>query len=220
MTHSVQIEHKTIEAIASKLEQDGYTVVIEPSSQELPFDLGHYRPDLVATRGHQGGIILEVKSSSSRLSVDRFQELADTIATHDGWRFLLVTSDDISGNGLISSHDPLPDWESFQSKIQEIEKLIQARMSEPALLYSWSTLEAILRKRAIAQNLPVERFPFLQLLNHMYSSGEISMDEFDHIKARLEKRDRIAHGLMAVVKAEELEELLAIIRSLMEQWGG
>ncbi|NJL83283.1 MAG: hypothetical protein HC890_10630 [Chloroflexaceae bacterium] len=49
--------------MARELSQNGYEVTIEPSSQDLPFALGNYQPDLIAFKGTQGGIILKVKTS-------------------------------------------------------------------------------------------------------------------------------------------------------------
>ena len=120
--------------------QNGYEVIVEPSSHQLPFNLGHYQPALIGLR------------------------------------------------------------------------------IEPALLYLWSTVEAILRKRAIAQNLPIARFPQDTLLNHMYSRGELSIDEFDEMKAMPQKRNAIAHGLVTFLETDEIEEVLTVTRSLVTQW--
>lgn len=218
MSESIKTLHdQKVESASKELSNIGYSVMIEPESTGLPFDLGNYRPDLIAFKDN-GGIILEVNANRSRLSVDRFQEIAETIATHDGWRFVLVTPDDVAEKLLPEGKDDLPSWGDLQAKIENIENLIQQAMVEPALLYLWSAIEALLRKRAISQNIPIERFPAIKLLNHMYSSGEISMQEFDLVKSIFEKRNRVAHGLVTSLTSNELIDPLAMTRSLIEKW--
>ncbi len=218
MTNSVKSLHsQKLESTAQELLAQGYEVIIAPSSDQLPFDLGNYQPDLVAFKG-KGGLILEVKGSLERLSIDRFQELAERISEYDGWRFLLVTLNDAIESLVPKEPGDLPSWKTLQAKTKDVETLIQAMMVEPALLYLWSTIEALLRKRAIAQSIPIDRFPPVTLLNHMYSSGELSVDEFDVIRSILEKRNRVAHGLVTSLLASELEGPLVIARSLLEKW--
>ncbi|MDV3348106.1 hypothetical protein QGP82_05355 [Leptothoe sp. LEGE 181152] len=212
--------NQKVEATAKELQEKGYDVIVEPSSDSIPFALGGYTPDLVAFRGNNG-IILEVKESSARFSVDRFQELAERIAAHEGWRFLLVTLDDVTDSLFPNGDDGLPSWTTLQTKLASVETLIQNEMLEPALLYLWSCIEGLLRKQAMVQKLPIDRLPPVKLVNHMYSSGEISMDEFDVIRAALEKRNRVAHGLVTSLSTDdELEGLLTTTRLLIEKWQG
>lgn len=210
------IYEQKLNDIAQELSQQGYTVHFGPSSQQLPFQLGNYLPDLVASKG-DGGIILQLKTTKG-FSVDRLQEIAETIAEHKGWRFMLVTVDDISKDLLPEAHDDLPSWVELQTKVERVSSLIQPALFEPALLYLWSIIEAMLRKRAIAQCIPIERLSIIPLLKHMYSSGEISMDEFDVFNAVIKKRNRVAHGLVTSLETPELEHSLAIVRTLIKKW--
>lgn len=210
------LHDQKVESLANELLQKGYKVTVEPLVTDLPFTLGNYRPDLIASKD-KGGIILEVKTNQ-RFSVDRFQELAQRIAEHEHWRFLLVTLDDVTKNLLPESDDDLPSWNELSAKTESISALIQQLMLEPAVLYLWGTIEAMLRKRAIVQKIPIDRFQAVKLLNHMYSSGEVSMNEFDSFKSILEKRNRVAHGLVTSLGAKELEDCLSMARSLIEQW--
>lgn len=218
MNESVKSPYdQKVESIANELSEQEYEVILEPSLDKLPFDLGSYKPDLVALKD-KGGIILEVKSRHTKFSVDRFQELAERIAAHEGWRFLVVTLDDITETLLPKEPSDLPSVALLQEKTRQVETLIQSGMVEPALLYLWSTIEGLLRKRAIAQEIPIYRFPLIRLLDHMYSSGEISIDEFDLLRSTLEKRDGVAHGLVTSLTVSELEKLLTTTRYLIEKW--
>lgn len=210
------LHDQKVESLANELLQKGYKVTVEPLVTDLPFRLGNYRPDLIASKNN-GGIILEVKTNQ-RFSVERFQELAERIAEHDHWRFLLVTLDDVTKNLLPEADEELPSWRELQTKMESISSLIQQLMLEPAVLYLWGTAEAMLRKRAIVQKIPIERLHAATLLNHMYSCGEVSMTEFDLLKSILDKRNRVAHGRVTSLNAKELEDGLLVTRSLIEQW--
>jgi hypothetical protein len=70
--------------IASKLESKGYRVLIEPRSQQLPFDLDGYEPDLIAfDEREEGGLIVEIKPKIKELSISRFLILYHLIKDGD-----------------------------------------------------------------------------------------------------------------------------------------
>ena len=163
-------------------------------------------------------IILEVKTTSNRLSVDRFQAIAEQIATHNGWRFLLITLDDTSESILPSGEKDLPSWEELKTRLSNLDTLIQASLFEPSILFSSSILEAVLRKRAINQNLPIWRLPEKNLLNYIFSSGEISMSDFDIFKSCLDLRNKVAHGLATSIDPNLLSSAIASIKKLVAQW--
>jgi len=206
-----------IQSTVQELIDNGYKVSIEPSSSDLPFELGGYHPDLIATKGDEG-IILEVKTTSNGLSVDRFQAIAEQIATHNGWRFLLITLDDTSESILASGEKDLPSWEELKTRLSNLDTLMKASLFEPSILFSSSILEAVLRKRAINQNLPIWRLPEKNLLNYFFSSGEISMSDFDIFKSCLDLRNKVAHGLATSIDPNLLSSVIASIKKLVVQW--
>ena len=104
------LHEQKIQGTAQQLQERGYRVFTEPSKSDLPFDLGNYVPDLVATKDEQG-IIFEVKTSFKRLSVDRLQNLAAQIASHKGWRFVLITLDDETEDVLPLEAKDFPCWQ-------------------------------------------------------------------------------------------------------------
>jgi hypothetical protein len=206
-----------IQSTAQELIDSGYKVSIEPSSSDLPFDLGSYRPNLIATKDNEG-LILEIKTTSNRLSIDRFQSIAEQISTHNGWRFLLITLDDTSESILPSSEQDLPSWEELKTRLSSLETLIQNSFFEPSLLFLSSILEATLRKRAIDRNIPIWRLPEKNLLNHLFSSGEISMSDFDIFKKCLELRNKVAHGLATSIDPNLLSSANVSVENLVTTW--
>lgn len=207
-------ELQKIQSVANELTQQGYQVIIEPSKESLPFDLGNYKPDLIAQKGNQG-VILAIKARK-RYSIDRLQQVAENIATHAGWQFLLITPEDVTED--IAVKKDFPTWQELQTRLEKVAQLIEQNLLEPALVYLWGAIEVMLRKRAIQQNLPIDRFPINHLLNHSYSSGEISMHTFDIFKANLEKRNKVAHGLVTDLHEYELKEVFVIAKDLLKKW--
>ena len=208
---------KKIQSTAQELINSGYKVSIEPSSSDLPFDLGSYRPNLIATRDNEG-LIFEVKTTSNRLSIDRFQSIAEQIATHDGWRFLLITLDDTSESILPTTEQDLPSWEELKTRLSSLETLIQDSFLEPSILFLSSILEASLRKRAIDRDIPVWRLPEKNLLNHLFSSGEISISDFDIFKKCLDIRNKVAHGLATSIDPDLLSSVSTSVENLVLKW--
>jgi hypothetical protein len=218
MSNTIQsLYEQRIQSTAQELLANGYKVSIEPLVSDLPFELGGYRPNLIATKDGEG-IVMEIKTTLNRLSVDRFQDISERVATHHGWRFLLITLDDTSDKILPSSGNELPSWKELSTHLVTLNMLIQDSLFEPAILFLWSILEAALRKRAIAQNLPISRFPTKQLLNHTFSNGEISISEFDLFTTYLEIRDEISHGIVTPIDAEMLQLFNNSLQILVKAW--
>lgn len=207
-----------INSLASTYAQQGFKVLREPSVNELPFDLGGYRPDLLATKGDTG-LIIEVKTKAARVSVDRFQSLAQEISTHPGWRFLLVTLEDVDSSKIPTTSNELPTWVQLATKLQQAQALIAEGALEPAVLYLWGIFEATLRKRAISQSIPVERLPASMLLNHMYSQGEVSVDDVDLFRDFMSKRNRIAHGANESIDLAIVARVFQSVNRLLTEWG-
>ncbi len=208
-----------LDSLAFSYGRDGFDVLKEPKVEQLPFDLGGYRPDLIATKG-ETRLIVEIKTSSSGISIDRFQSIAEEISKHSGWRFLLVTLDDVDISKIPTTNGDLPTWSQLINKIKQVELMLGNGEIEPATLYLWSIFESALRKQAIAQNIPVERLPAAKLLNHMYTQGEISVDQVDALHELMRKRNRIAHGANEAVDAPTISALTAGIKSLVTEWTG
>src|SRR5689334_9905526 len=82
-----------IKRVAQQLEDQGYVVAIEPEPTVIPFPLGGYRPDILATRGAEN-IIVEVKSKRTRRALEEYKHVLDAVRQHAGWRFMLSTVDD------------------------------------------------------------------------------------------------------------------------------
>lgn len=206
-----------IKSLAEKYESQGFRVLFKPKTDELPFDLGNYQPDIIAIKDGSG-LIIEVKNSLNRLSVDRLQALAEEVSKHQGWCFLLVTLEDIEAKSLPGTSEQLPSWQELTDRFIQAHKLIENNEIEPAFLYMWSIFEGVLRKRAIDVLIPIERFPFIGLIKHLYSLGELSISQFDLAKACFEIHNPLAHGYIERLNLQILHDFDNLVRELLNEW--
>ena len=212
------IEKSKINELAEQYTRQGYTVTLEPSELDLPFNLDGYRPDLVATK-ENSGLIVEVKGKLARLPVERFRTIAEEVSRHPGWRFLLVTLDDVESQNLPGISEDLPQWKQLKDHACQADGLLKNGKMEPALLYLWSIFEAVLRKHAIDAAIPVERFPVLRLVNHMYSLGELTLSQYDLTNIVMKTRNKLAHGFLTKLDYSLMSQFRSLVEGLIGEWG-
>lgn len=88
------IHDNSVSKIAEKYRQAGYTVLVDPEPEDIPFDLGTYRPNLIVKKNEAEGYIIEFNASGRQTSIDRLKEIAEIVSENTGWRLLLMTEED------------------------------------------------------------------------------------------------------------------------------
>ena len=218
MTSSIQAQHDArIREIAERLRREGYDVVLEPRPADLPFDLGGYRPDLLARRD-QDGLVLEVKVRASRLSFDTLRSVAEEVRRHPGWRFLLVTSEDISDNDLLVDEHDRDTWNEIANRIEHARALLVQGDPEAAYMLTWIAFERMLRLQATRINLPIERLSPSIVIRQLYSVGELTIEQFDTALACQDVRNRVVHGLPSADLPAAFDRLAILVRELHADW--
>lgn len=211
------IRDTSVSKIAEKYRQEGYTVLVNPEPKDIPFDLGTYRPNLIAQKNETEGYIIEFNGSARQTSIDRLKEIAEIVSENTGWRFLLITEED----ALLKDNAKevnLLSWEQIFRRRSQSDRLISLGENEGAFLSLWVIIEAILRRRAEEVTIPIERFPTVSLIKHMYSQGELSIEEYDRSMLLLSVRNRFIHGFQAPEVNESVSELLALVNELISLW--
>lgn len=216
MTATKLIHDKSVSKIAEKYRQEGYTVLVDPEPEEIPFDLGTYRPNLIVKKNEAEGYIIEFKRSARQTSIDRLKEIAEIVSENTGWRFLLITED-----ALLKDEDNevnLLSWKQIFIRRTQSERLISLGENEGAFLSLWGIFEALLRRQAEEAIIPIERFPTVSLIKHMYSQGELSIEEYDRAMLLLNVRNRFIHGFEAPEINKSVSQLLVLVNKLIGLW--
>jgi hypothetical protein len=211
------VEPTFVSKIAQKYRQDGYAVVREPKPDEMPFDLGIYRPDLLVKKSDKEGYIIEFKKSVNRIPVDHYREIAETVSQHNGWRFLLITDEDAVQANQNKKEDLLS-WAQIVRRKEQGERLLTLGEVEGAFSSLWGALEALLRNQAERLSIPIERFPTLSLIKHLYSQGELSIEQYDTAMALFSVRNQFVHGYQTPGLPDATQQLAELVHELLDLW--
>lgn len=218
MNRLIQSEHAAlINAVTERYQVDGYEVVIEPEPNAIPFDLGGYRPDLIARKSGVTTIV-EVKSEARKLSFDQLRSLVEEVRRHEGWRFVLITGQDVLRPGLPSQDEDPFYLSEVEPQVEEALRLAEAGKKEAGYLILWIAFERMMRSQARSIALPVDRLAPAILIRQLYSQGELTISQFETALRCQEVRNRIAHGFRAPDLDTATKDLTSIVRELLEQW--
>ncbi len=205
--------------IAKNYRAQGFDVVLDPQQTDLPFGLGGYRPDILVRTSSNEGYIIEVKPSMMYTPVERYMDIADTVAEHPGWVFLLATGEDVALNVHERNDDGFLTWDDMLKRRTQAEQLLSQGQTEAAFLFLWVTLEAAMRRAAKELLIPIQHLPTDSLIQHMYSVGDFSMGEFDAAEALLKVRNCLVHGYYSPVALEEAtKQLHELVNELLTAW--
>jgi hypothetical protein len=222
MTSQLNTENKYKEyadKLAEEYRREGFEVVVQPTAADLPFQLGRYQPDLLVRTG-QGGFVIEIKSSVERVSVDQLSQVADEVKKHPGWRFLLVTAQDVASEGLPGEDDSTVSWNDVLDRIHHAGRLREGGDNEAAFLILWISLEQLLRIRAKDVAIPVERLSPSIMIRQLYSLGELSIAQFDAALECQRTRNSLVHGFPVGDLSSPINRLVVLTNELVTAWSG
>jgi hypothetical protein len=194
----------------------GYTVIHQPTIQQIPFDLKGHRPDLLVQLSESQGFIVDVKQVATNLSIDLYCEIAKTVSEQSGWRFLLITEEDATP---IAEED-IADYKISRSQIlsrkERIARLISIGEHEAAFLSLWIFAEVLMRRHARSTLIPIDRLPTILMIQHLHNQDKISHNQFERAIALNEIRNRVAHGFP--VKSVNLNDALERLLNLVDEF--
>ena len=144
--------------------------------------------------------------------------MANLVAQHAGWRFLLVTEDEPLAR-LAEGGEPVPlTWQQIDLRLKRAAHFRTSGEDEARFLALWPALEAALRNHAEDALIPLERVETASLLNHLYSLGELSMEQYDVALELLRTRTLLVHGFQARGVHAAADKLTALVRDVVELW--
>lgn len=202
--------------VARKLEEEGYSIVREPDPTTIPFDLFGYRPDILAMRGDER-LIVEVKSRHDPRNLERYKRVAEAISQHPKWRFMISTiADDFESDDAATKFDT-GDFD-FARVLKKLRSLFDGENFDLAIPFLWNAYIAGMRIVGQRSGIPIDVSMDRSVLNHMYSLGEISNEEYIRAKEYLSLRNELVHRLNVKVTKEQAIEMLDFVTKKLREW--
>lgn len=214
MSETMSRETEKIQEVALEFERKGYTVFIEPSSGSIPFDLQNYRPDLIALKDN-GGVVIEIKSSLKRLPVQKFHDISQQVSSHQGWKFALVTLDDPASKVMSIAETDLPNPKVLKERLKEIDVLVGMEMLPNALISLWIQIESWLRIKSRLADMPLDLLQPQRLINHLYSEGELSINQVDYLKSLMQIRNQVMHGFDVIITEAQVNKGVKLLHEII-----
>ena len=87
-----ETEHRLAEQVARQLVGEGYEVFVQPGPQLLPRELVGLQPDILARRGDNENLIVEVKLTPSSEGAEQVKRIAQVVKSLPGWQVRLITA--------------------------------------------------------------------------------------------------------------------------------
>lgn len=213
---ALETEKTNIRRIAENYEKEGYSVQIAPSSDQLPEFLHGYQPDMIV-RGPKETLVVEVKTGTTTSAAERFREIAESVNAQPGWKFVLLyvpegeTAEESPTRVIMTKQD-------IEARISQAQKLYEGGDSDSGFLLLWTALEGFLRLLSVQNSIPVENLPPSAMLKELYSSGELSVDQYDVVTQALKVRNSITHGFKANNNVGQVFDLLLdVVKSLSQE---
>lgn len=208
MEAAAYAERIALDDVEPRLKRRGYTLIREPSRDQLPDFLSGFKPDAIAL-GPSPSLIIEVKQRRSKGSDHQIRKIQELLRGHDDWRLDVVY---VTSFGV-----PLEqvDRVSIDKTVEDVRRLALSD-NRAALLLGWAVLEAV--ARSIEPSLADRSMSTSSIAELLVSMGHISQEDGSRIRVLGHMRNKIAHGQIDTTPSgEEVEFLADRAASLMSQ---
>lgn len=203
--------------IAKRYEERGYAVSVGPTVAEIPFSLGNFRPDILASRGDEH-LIIEVKSSGERVDPEIYFKVDELVHQHPGWRFLLATVSEAELEECVSSATSNASAHEIRARLRTIDRLVDNAETAPFVLPTlWTAYVAALGLLLEKEAVPNNGYTDLSLLNKAYAVGLISVEEYETGRSLLSLRNRAVHSLDNFGTPDECRRLRKMVDDVLDR---
>jgi len=213
MNIALREHEKAVRIVAKELEDDGYTVIFEPSPEKIPFSLGSYIPDLLATKNNDN-LIIEIKTRDTPSIVNRYREVIEIVQTHPYWKFLIKTFAETTEKTKTSLAQ-VTGLENIHQYFDKVKKICSVS-PELAIPYLWNTIIALLRHKAVDVQIEYSELTDRSLINQLYTLGQISAEQYATLIKWNVLRNYAMHDLEFSAKPEDVCAMLAFIDKLLQ----
>ena len=214
MTPEAQLsESNMLRTLRLSSEKRGFKFYINPSRELVPAFLAGYKPDAIAIGPDGGGIIIAVKRHRNQATDGRLADLAKTVASQKGWEFRAIyTNPATEAPAYIAK--PVP--EQIDTRLNEIQALVEKGHYAPALITGWAALESLAR---LASNdtagRPSVGSSTIQAIQTLAEEGYLENEAAQTLREMAKLRNAVIHGDLSVtVPAEQVELLLGHLRAI------
>ena len=213
------MEQETLETIAQRYRDDGYSVVVHPVGDAVPAFAAGFQPDIIARKGNDG-VIVEVKTNRIGLANDPAPtQLAAIVDSQPGWRLDLIVQERETSTERAAEDAAEPSDEELAKILTDAEELADNGLSPYACVVAWGGLEAAMRRVRDEAELYGKATP-IELMRTLYGNGFLSRDQFDKLRDSYKIRSQVVHGLIPTgVSPEVVRYVTAVARFLAHEGG-
>jgi hypothetical protein len=209
-------ERQRLLEIAREYRQRGYEVIIEPSRDQLPEFLAPFRLDMLA-RNAVENVIVEVRTQESLTHAPELDMIAQALHDKATWRFELVVTNPKDHTTLRLGDAALLDRPDIAYRLREARQLSDREHGEAAFLLAWSAAEALLRRIAREEDVPIDENNVALLLKSLLTYGLLDREQYQTLQEGFQARNIIVHGYAGrQFDKEVLERLLNLADQLVE----
>jgi len=195
-----------IQMLRERYEEAGYEIVERPRRDAFPeeLELGRlYSPPLLARRGGET-VVVEILDPFVSPS-DNVLERADEFARHTNWHFSLVTGDDVVPHDTPESRPKPPTWPELERSVDEMKQTLPGLPGWMQLQIAWAALEAVLRRIARDERIPVDMLPAPVLMWRL----SMPRNALESLEFAYDVHRRVRHGYAA--PGEEVETAVSTV---------
>jgi hypothetical protein len=184
MVAALLTERAILDEIEPRLRKRGYTLVREPSPDQLPGFLRGFQPDAIAI-GPAPSLVIEVLRSGGRSAETRVRQIDSLFEGHEDWRLEVVYA---------TTHGTLLEPVAPDDARAALHQALAVAEGEPraGLLLAWATLEAI--TRVLEPKLAARSLPPASLVELLVAQGHLTQAEGARLRALGTVRNALAHG--------------------------
>jgi hypothetical protein len=184
-----------LEQAAKSYRDEGYEVIIRPRGDQVPSFAAGFEPELVATRGHEG-VIVVIRRNRIELSRDpSVLRLAEIVDAEPGWRLDVAVLEAVTAFEKAALDAAEPSDEQLAQILKTADELNDRGYSPSACVMAWGGLEAVMR-RLHDEERPYGPTTPIELMQALYSNGFLTREQFDRLREAHEIRDQVVHGLV------------------------
>ncbi len=188
MASALVTERTVLDELEPRWRKLGYTLLREPSPEQLPAFLQGFRPDAIAI-GPKPALVIEVLQARNASSEAKVRQLRSLFDAQQDWRLEVVY---ISPEG-----DPLRAVTSAEIR-STLRKARDLAEHEPraSLLLGWSALEAI--GRLLEPSFASRSLAARSLVDLLVANGHVPQSEGAKLRGLGDLRNGLAHGQLDI----------------------